>query len=86
MPVAYARGNLYFDLAMSAMPRGTLAWLAARVPPGQIVYGSDHPVMDFPYQLGRVLYADVPDEVKRIVLWDNAARIFGREAAPREAR
>ncbi|PYV10359.1 MAG: hypothetical protein DMG07_21265 [Acidobacteria bacterium] len=86
VPVAYARGNLYFDLAMSAMPRGTLAWLAARVPPGQIVYGSDHPVMDFPYQLGRVLYADVPDEVKRIVLWDNAARIFGREAAPREAR
>jgi predicted TIM-barrel fold metal-dependent hydrolase len=78
LELAHARPNFFFDQAMSAMPRGTLAWLAERVPPAQIVYGSDHPVMDFPYQLGRVLYADLPDALKRIILWDNAARIFGQ--------
>jgi len=34
--------------------------------------------MDFPYQLGRVLYANISDGHKRLVLWDNPARIFRR--------
>ena len=75
--VARARPNLFFDLGVSVMPRGTLAWLVTQVPPIQIVYGSDHPLNGFTFQLGRVLLADIPDAVKRTILWDNAAGIFG---------
>ena len=75
--VAHERPNLFFDLGYSKMARGTLAWLVEQAPPAQILYGSDHPVNGFPYQLGRVLYADIPDVLKRMILWDNAARIFG---------
>ncbi len=75
--VAHARENLFFDLGYSKMARGTLAWLVEQAPPTQILYGSDHPVNGFTFQLGRVLHADISDELKRIILWDNAARIFG---------
>lgn len=77
LDVAHERPNLFFDLGYSKMARGTLAWLVEQAPPAQILYGSDHPVNGFPYQLGRVLYADIPNAVKRMILWDNAARIFG---------
>ena len=77
LDVANARDNLFFDLGVSVMPRGTLAWLVERAPPTQILYGSDHPLNGFTFQLGRVLFADIPDAFKRIILWDNAARIFG---------
>jgi hypothetical protein len=77
LEVANFRPNLFFDLGVSQMPRGTLKWLVDRVPYEQILYGSDHPLNEFTFQLGRVIYADIPDDVKRAILWDNAARIFG---------
>lgn len=76
LEVAYARPNLFFDLGTSGMPRGVFKWLTQNAPIEQILYGSDHPLNGFTFQLGRVLYADVPDDVKHRVLWDNAARIF----------
>ncbi|MCZ6633282.1 MAG: amidohydrolase family protein, partial [bacterium] len=75
--VANERDNLFFDLGVSNMPRGVLAWLVDQVPPTQIVYGSDHPLNGFTFQLGRVLHADISDDLKQMILWDNAARIFG---------
>jgi predicted TIM-barrel fold metal-dependent hydrolase len=74
--VANARPNLFIDLGVSVMPRGTLAWLVEQVPLRQILYGSDHPLNEFSFQLGRVLYADIADGQKRAILWDNAATIF----------
>ena len=76
LEVANLRPNLFFDLGVSQIPRGTLAWLVEQVPHEQILYGSDHPLNEFTFQLGRVIYADIPDNVKRAILWDNSARIF----------
>jgi predicted TIM-barrel fold metal-dependent hydrolase len=76
VPVANARSNLFFDLGVSVMPRAALAWLVEQVPPAQIVYGSDHPLNGFTFQLGRVLHADISDGLKQMILWENAARIF----------
>ncbi|MBI3919927.1 MAG: amidohydrolase family protein [Armatimonadetes bacterium] len=77
LEVAHERPNLFFDLGGSGMPRGTLAWLVREVRPSQILYGSDHPLNEFTFQLGRVLYANIPEDLKRIILWDNAAQAFG---------
>ena len=76
LELAHARPNFFLDLGLSTMFRGVLVWLASQVPPTQILYGSDHPLNEFTFQLGRVLHADIPDSLKRIILWDNAARIF----------
>jgi predicted TIM-barrel fold metal-dependent hydrolase len=68
--------NFFLELSLSNLPRGVLAWLCEQVPVEQILYGSDHPLNEFAFQLGRVLYADIPDTTKQKILWDNAARIF----------
>jgi len=74
--VANELSNFYLDTTGSQMRRGAFARLVQQMPVEQIVYGCDFPVMDFPYQLGRVLYADISDEAKRKILWENPARIF----------
>lgn len=76
--LASQRPNLIFDLTASACHRGYLAWLVGGIGPDQICYGSDFPLMDFSYQLGRVLGADISDDDKRKILCHNAARIFRR--------
>ena len=68
--------NLFLELSVSVMPRGVLAWLVEQIPVDQILYGSDHPINEFSFQLGRVLFADIDDNLKQRILWDNAARIF----------
>jgi predicted TIM-barrel fold metal-dependent hydrolase len=74
--VAQERPNFFYDLGVSNMPRGALKWLTENCPVDQILYSSDHPLNDFTFQLGRVLYADIDDSVRKKILWDNAARIF----------
>lgn len=78
LAIAREFSNFYFDTTGSVIRFGGFARLTERMPVEQILYGSDFPIMDFPYQLGRVLYADVSDTVKRTILWDNPARIYRR--------
>ena len=78
LEIAGEFSNLYYDTTGSTVLRGGFARLVARMPPEQILYGSDFPIMDFPYQLGRVLYADISDELKRKILWENPSRIYRR--------
>lgn len=76
LEVAHERPNFLIELSLSVMQRGVLAWLTQNAPVEQILFGSDHPLNEFSFQLGRVLYADIDDTVKQKILWDNAARIF----------
>lgn len=76
LEVAHECSNFFFELSLSNIPRGVLAWLVKNAPVEQILYGSDHPLNGFSYQLGRVLYADISDQIKQKILWDNAAQIF----------
>jgi predicted TIM-barrel fold metal-dependent hydrolase len=67
---------LYLDTTSSVLPYRGLEELLKQVSAQQIVYGSDTPLMDFPFQLGRIIYADIDEEDKRSLLWENAARLF----------
>jgi predicted TIM-barrel fold metal-dependent hydrolase len=78
VPIANEFSNFYFDTTGSVMKLGGFRRLVEAMPPEQIVYGSDFPVMDLPYQLGRILYADIGDELKQKILWENPARICKR--------
>ena len=81
--IAIARDypNFVMDSAGSQIQAGAFARLLERVPVDQVMFGCDFGIMDFPCQLGRVLHADISDEAKQKVLYDNAARIYGKAGA-----
>jgi predicted TIM-barrel fold metal-dependent hydrolase len=68
--------NVYLDLAASLSYRGALKRMVDEVGADRIVHGSDFPLMDPGFQLGRVIYADISEEDKRKILRDNAIRLF----------
>jgi predicted TIM-barrel fold metal-dependent hydrolase len=44
--------------------------------PRRVVFGSDAPIRHFMVSLGKVLAADLPDDAKQDILWNNAARLM----------
>ncbi|MBM3290476.1 MAG: hypothetical protein FJY92_10015, partial [Candidatus Hydrogenedentes bacterium] len=70
--------NLHVDVAGSAAHRGALQALIDLVGPEKILYGSDFPMFDLGFEVGRVAFAEVPCEQKRSILSENARRLFGR--------
>jgi len=70
--------NLYVDVCGSAAYRGSLRKLIDLVGADNILYGSDFPMFDFAWELGRITLADITDEEKRLICGHNARRLFGR--------
>ena len=74
--------NCYFELACLGLP--ALRQVLERVPSDRILYGTDWPFYHQALTLARVLIATEGDEaLRRAVLHDNAARLYG--LAPVEA-
>jgi hypothetical protein len=71
--------NLWFDTSGSRHPRGMMEWLVRQGLAGRLLYGSDMPFIDPGSQLGKVLYADIPEEARAAILGGNARRLFGWE-------
>ena len=69
--------NFLLDATGSVISRGAFARLMSQVPATQVVAGSDFPIMDLGQQFGRVIHADIADDIKRQVLWENPCRIYG---------
>jgi predicted TIM-barrel fold metal-dependent hydrolase len=62
-------------------PQSSIVEIAvAALGPSRVVYGSDAPIRHFGVSLGKVLGADLPDAVKRDLLWNNAARLLPARA------
>jgi predicted TIM-barrel fold metal-dependent hydrolase len=75
--VVGGRDNVYVDLAYSNLFYNAVERLVALVGPKKIVFGSDFPLHDLAYQLGRMFFAKLPDEEKRMILGLNMLRIIG---------
>jgi predicted TIM-barrel fold metal-dependent hydrolase len=69
--------NLFLDLTYSREHTNMIETIVAAVGPDQIVWGSDAPVFSMAHQLGKVLFARIPDEAKRKILGGTAARVLG---------
>jgi predicted TIM-barrel fold metal-dependent hydrolase len=69
--------NLHCELCSSVVHTGALERLVELVGADRVVHGSDTPLMDAGYQLGRVTTARLGDDDKRLILRDNARRLFG---------
>ncbi len=69
--------NFYLDLTYSREHTNMIETFVAEAGPERIVWGSDAPTFSMTHQLGKVLFARIPDEAKRQILGANQARLFG---------
>jgi predicted TIM-barrel fold metal-dependent hydrolase len=68
--------NVHLDISGDCFSFKLIDWLVERVGAERILYGSDTNWIDPRTTLGRVLDADITLEQKRLILGDNAFRLF----------
>ena len=75
---ASKHGNVYADTssAQNIVP-GVLEWTVKEAGADRILFGTDTPVYSVPMQRARVDHAEFSDQEKRIILRDNAMKLFG---------
>jgi predicted TIM-barrel fold metal-dependent hydrolase len=80
MYVEYAKryDNLHLELCFSRAPYGLVEYFVREVGAERILWGSDAPWMAFGQQIGRVIFADIPEEDKKRILVENPAKILDR--------
>lgn len=68
--------NVVVDTAGGDPEAGMVEAAVDRLGPERVVYGSDAPIRHFGITLGKTLGTDLPEPVKRAILWDNAVRLL----------
>jgi uncharacterized protein len=68
--------NLFLDTSGDVASPGFVEWLVSQVGAERVCFGSDANMMDPRTNLGRVLDAELPVDEKRLILGDNAHRLF----------
>ncbi|MCE9589333.1 MAG: amidohydrolase family protein [Planctomycetes bacterium] len=77
------KGNVVTDTSsmMSMLPRN-IEWTVEQVGADRVLFGTDTPLYSTPMQRARIDYAEIPDDQKRLILRDNALRLFGDKLRP----
>ena len=76
---ARACPNVYLETCTSHGEHGTIEFLVEGVGADRVLFGTDMPLMDARFQVGRIVTADISDEAKVKVLGLNAIRLLGLE-------
>jgi hypothetical protein len=76
--------NILVDTSGSQPQAGVIEYAVMKLGAHRVLFGSDVCGRDFSAQLGRVMGADITDEQRRQIFYDNAARLLKLE--PKEAR
>lgn len=71
--------NIYLETCTSYGREGTIEFLVEEAGADRILYGSDMPLLDTRFQIGRIVTADISDEAKCQILGLNALRLLGIE-------
>jgi len=69
--------NFYPDLTYSREHTNMIETLVGAVGANQVIWGSDAPTFSMSHQLGKILFARLPDTDKAALLQGTAARLFG---------
>jgi len=75
--VAADRPNLYLELCSGLSPWGKLEKTVSIVGAERVLFGSDLTLLDPGYTLGLVTGAEIGERDKRMILYENAKRLFG---------
>lgn len=74
---ASRHGNMYADTSSSqSLLPGLIEWAVGEVGAERIVLGTDTPLYFAPSQRARIDFADITDQQKHAILWENARRIL----------
>jgi uncharacterized protein len=68
--------NIYVDTSGGEPEAGILEFAVKEMGAERILFGSDAPGRGFAVQLGKVTGANIPEELKEMILWKNAMRIY----------
>ena len=71
--------NVYLDTASSRIYAGVIEMMVDEVGAERVLYGSDVPFLSPVPQIGKVIYADIGESEKEMILGKNAAKLFGIE-------
>ena len=71
--------NVFLETCTSFGEHGTIEFLVEGAGADRVLYGSDMPLMDARFQVGRIVTADISDDAKRKVLGLNAIKLLGLE-------
>lgn len=75
-------GNLYVDTSSArSITSGLVEWAVSEVGAEHIVFGSDTPLYFAASQKARVEYAELTEQAKRTILFENAARLLKEPGA-----
>lgn len=74
--------NLYLELCFSGGTPWTVEHLVREVGADRLIWGSDATLFGIGQQLGKVLFADIPEDAKKQILGGNARRVFHMEEVP----
>jgi predicted TIM-barrel fold metal-dependent hydrolase len=69
--------NVYLETSCSQCPRGLIEYFVSYGLSDKILWGSDMTFMSAEHQIGRVLFADIPEQDKMKLLGLNAMRVLG---------
>jgi hypothetical protein len=74
--------NAHVDVSGFYPERGMVAALVADLGAERVLFGSDLAGRTQASQLAKVVLADIPEDQKELILWKNAARVFGIKDVP----
>jgi predicted TIM-barrel fold metal-dependent hydrolase len=77
LKAAASSPNLYLDLTYSREHTNMIEHFVRTLGAGRVLWGSDTPTFSTSQQIGKVLFARISDEEKRMILYNNSARLFG---------
>lgn len=72
----HACTNIYVDTSGGDPEIGMVELACRRLGPRRVVFGSDAPIRHYGVQMGKVLGANLTEDQKRAILWDNAVRLL----------
>ena len=72
--------NLFVDTSSAnSVMSGLVEWAVKEIGSQRILFGTDTPLYSAPMQRARIDYAEVGDDDKRAILWNNAATLLNLE-------
>ena len=77
LEVASKQENVFLETCGSGVVYGMIERFVRKVGADRILFGSDMPFVNANAQIGKILYAKIPDEDKRKILGLNMAKIIG---------
>lgn len=81
--IALAAGfpNVYLELTAAAHVHGLIEWMVRDAGADKVVYGTDYPWFDHAAYIGWVVFSRIAEDDMQCILYGNAKRLIGAQAA-----